>query len=493
MTRISNDNLPGAAWWLRWASGLYLALPWAMFMAGWLRPTWAIGLGAVMLGGLVVMMLDQHRAAGAPWPRDRAGFWRLVVVLIATALCMALSGSGGVGYQYEDYHKHNAILKALIDRPWPVVFDTSMLFDRPSALVYYVAYYLPGAAVGKLCGWGAAQAAMFTWTAIGAALGLGWFVQLAGRRPIASVMFVLLMGGWDILGHVLHLEPVGIFRLTGGEVWSGVWQYDAGAISLMWAPQHTLIGWIAPAMAIESLTGRGGVGRQMFIVGLAALWSPLVMIGMAPFLVMALWRWRRERFGVMELAAGGAMLAVAGLYYITRQGSMPMGWIWDQIGAGVFAERYALFVLIELGPLAGLWFWAQKARRAEREDRMLWWACMVLLLLLPLYRLGQYNDLAMRGSDPAVFAVLLLTWRAAWAAVDAGRRPVAWAFAVVLAIGMVVPAYRLFQAAQAWTLSVPEESAVRQIEYLREPRITAQYIGPIDESVFFKYLARSPR
>ena len=487
---IQNNEPSNATWWLTWASVLYLALPWAMFMAGWLRPVWAILFCVIMLGGVMAVMLDGHRVAGAPWPRDRRGWWCAGVVVVVAALSMLISGAGGVGFQNADYFKHNAVLKALVDRPWPVVFETSMLFERPTALVYYVVYYLPGAAAGKLLGWGAAQAMMFWWTAGGTAIGLGWFAHLSGRWPLVSVLFFLLMGGWDIFGHLIGFGPTPnpIFLDPKFETWSGVWEYECQIMSLVWVPQHTMIGWLATAMAIDGLQRRRGIGRQLMLVGLASLWSPFVMVGLAPLVGVCLWRNRSgARAARLEVVAGLTLLIVAGLYLATRQGRMTMGWIWGQIPPEIFSVRYVLFILLELGPLAAVWFWA---RRSGREDRLLWGASMVMLLLLPLYRLGQYNDLTMRGSDPAFFAVMLLTWRAVLSAsVDHGRRAVAIGFAIVFIIGAMVPLYQVGRSVDRWTWSTPEKPVLR-IEYFHSANITAQYVGPIDDSPFFKYLAR---
>lgn len=488
----ASSNTSGSTWWLTWASVLYLSLPWAMFMAGWLRPLWAMALGAILLAGVVAVMVDGHRTAGAPWPRDRRGWWCLAVVLIATAGCMLISGAGGIGFQNLDYEKHNAVLKALIEHHWPVVFESSMLFKRPTALVYYVAYYLPGAAAGKIGGWGAAQATMFIWTAIGTALGLGWFARLAGRWPVVSVLFVLLMGGWDILGHLMGLGPTPnpIFNIPKFETWSGVWEYDCGVMSLAWVPQHTLIGWLAPALAIDGLERRRGIGRQLLLVGLASLWSPFAMVGLAPFVGVVLWRSRSgERAGRLEALAGLILLIVAGLYFATRQGRMPMGWMWRQMPPAMFAVRYPLFILIELGPLAGLWF---LTRRSGRDDRGLWWACMAMLVLLPVYRLGRYNDLAMRGSDPAMFAVMLLTLRAVIGeTIGRRRRAAAIAFAVVFIVGMLAPLHNVSETAGKWRRTAPPMRDLPAIEYYHSPEISAQYTGPTDDSPFFKHLARS--
>ena len=102
-----------------------MALPVGLFLAGWLRPPWAV-LGVVTLLLGIVSWARRLRATGgaadgwagqSPSGRWRARFswWRCVVALL---------GPGGFGTQTWDWAKHNAILKDLVDQPWPVGYAT---------------------------------------------------------------------------------------------------------------------------------------------------------------------------------------------------------------------------------------------------------------------------------------------------------------------------------------------------------------------------------
>ena len=139
----------------------YLAVPAIIFLAGWLR--WYLALPCI---GLVTFPLfrsvqntEQVLGNQGARPDDPALKLRhVVLLLLASLLLLSMSGVGGFGYQDTDWLKHNAILKDLVERPWPVVYE---LEGRDVPLVYYVAFYLPAALVGKLSGWLLANLTLF--------------------------------------------------------------------------------------------------------------------------------------------------------------------------------------------------------------------------------------------------------------------------------------------------------------------------------------------
>ena len=58
-----------------------------------------------------------------------------------------ISGAGGVGYQDSDWKKHNALMKDLQERSWPIVYTRDGV---PLPLVYNIAYYMPAALAGRI-------------------------------------------------------------------------------------------------------------------------------------------------------------------------------------------------------------------------------------------------------------------------------------------------------------------------------------------------------
>ena len=57
-----------------------------------------------------------------------------------------LSGIGGFARQSVDYVKHDEILGTLINMDWPCKLGS----HKYLYLIYYIAYYLPAACIGKI-------------------------------------------------------------------------------------------------------------------------------------------------------------------------------------------------------------------------------------------------------------------------------------------------------------------------------------------------------
>ena len=114
---------------LRLAVGLaslaYVALPVGLFLAGWLRLHWAVPLLVTLLLG-TVSWGRRLRATGV----SAEGVGRPVTVsalasaVLLVAVVVAFLGPGGFGVQTWDWAKHEAILRDLVEQPWPVAYAT---------------------------------------------------------------------------------------------------------------------------------------------------------------------------------------------------------------------------------------------------------------------------------------------------------------------------------------------------------------------------------
>src|SRR5215472_13296095 len=190
------------------ASIAYISFPLAIWMLGWLRPVYAVmGMAALLTGaGSFAIRFGESTATQGS---RRISWTQAAVICFAVSVFVGLNGVGGFGVQTSDWLKHNAILSDLINQPWPVAYRTSA---GEIALVYYVAYYLPAALVGKLYGWAAANVALFAWTVLGGVLAVLWLAVLS-RAPV----WLCLLGFVFFSG----LEVVGSFFVApASERWS---------------------------------------------------------------------------------------------------------------------------------------------------------------------------------------------------------------------------------------------------------------------------------
>jgi hypothetical protein len=494
---------------LETVSLLYLAGPYFLFFGGWLPVPGFLAFSSVLVLGLAYALRNDTRGAPAATPAPEPLGRATVAVALGVALAwVCFSGAGGCGEQRGDYYKHNAVLKDLVLSGWPVRYRVGtqpaggpgvpegLPPGSTACLSYNVAYYLPAAALGKLAGWRAAHAGMFVWTLLGTVLSLLWFARNLPSWRAAALLCFPLLSGMDCLGETLVYGKLFDATVTHKEWWADFGEYSSNTTLLFWTPQHALPGWILAGMLLHGASGGGRRGHPLFLLGLSTLWSPLVLIGLAPFAALALagGRWRRAR-SFPDAVAAPALLLCVGLFYAGR-GTIPHGFVWQLADLVHLAEliyhvpvayhlwpRYLLFCLLEFGLYAALILAGARGRFGRQSVWL--WAALAVLCLLPLYKVGYLHDLMMRGSIPALFLLWVFLMRCVWAsgppALPAGRRGL---LVLALLYGSLWPAFDLGVAVTGFRCAAPDLGAVVSIVNM-EPVFIDQYVVR-GETLFFR-------
>src|SRR5262249_19477452 len=212
--------------------------------------------------------------------RQRISWTQAAVICIAVSVFVGLNGVGGLGVQTSDWLKHNAILSDLINQSWPVAYRTSA---GEIALVYYVAYYLPAALVGKLGGWAAANIALFVCTVFGGVLAVLWLTVLT-RAPVwLCLLGFVFFSGLDVVGSLL-LGPANSrwsFWINNRnlEWWEGHWVFPGNHSLMAYVPQQAMGGWLLTGLTIDRLQRSPVYPPYVLLVALGLLWSAYAAIG----------------------------------------------------------------------------------------------------------------------------------------------------------------------------------------------------------------------
>ena len=457
----------------------YLLCPLFLFFAGWLKPVYAVVLTSLLLGALWRMK---------PASPERRLSKKLVLSMVGISfLWLCLSGVGGVGYQNSDFLKHNAILKALVSHPWPVRLTSVEWMDNiQPALVYYLSFYLPAAAVGKLLGWTAANAALFLWAWLGLILTFFWCARFAGWL----VLLFPLLGGWDPLGYLIlnrripqpgeHIE----WWLHGYPTMDSMnhaFQYSSNSALLFWVPQHGLGGWLAAFLLLDEFLHRDHC-RFYGVCGLsAAMWSPFAAVGLLPLAVVG--GFTRSFRGLVSVANLAVLpsLFVLGTYFSTVYIRLaPQFWGIEDFRR--YFPAWLLFIALELSVFIIPLVFSRK--NLSRKESTLLWVSALTLAFLPFARMGLYNDLVMRASIPCLLWMWLLVLKQLSTETLAGKLVIC---AVVL--GFCVGGQELWRGLRHYRFGVPEYSSVQRVTDLSDRDVSRQYLGNRD-SLFFRYLVR---
>ncbi len=464
----------------------YLGLPVLLWTWGWLHWVWAAGVTGCALAASIAVFRHAGSADCGNEASSGAGpglqKWSLVAITLIGCLFGLYSGAGGFAFQNPDWDKHSAILKDLIEAPWPVAYHIE---DRDTPLVYYLAFYLPAGLVGKFAGWWWASFTLLVWTTLGVCLALHWFALLAQHRPVASALLFVFANGLDFVGQrLVSGEPMmqGVEHI---DWWSGwVFLNFPGHLSqLNWAPQHSLAAWLVTGAMAAQWSRRPSLGHLGILIAFAAYWSPFTVMGLTPFYLLAVIRQQgRGLFHWMNLAAF-VVLLVGVLYFNSTTTSPPKGWWWEHHAPREELGRFILFHLLEWGVF---FLFARELRRSEDPWlRWLFWCVPVVLIGFSLYRLGVFNDFCMRVPIPALFLL--------WAGVTRSlvRAPFNLESRILALLFLLGVLGALPEATRSWDPpSVNIVSSEDRVHITNlEAGINDQYLGSKD-TFFFRYLAR---
>jgi hypothetical protein len=471
----------------------YLALPNLIFFVGWLKPALAL-LPLLSIALAFRFEFSKSQITIRAFRPDSRSLRPLIVSGLLALVWVAFSGAGGFGTANFDWAKHFSVLRDLIAEPWPVVYQDPATADvyRGKPLVYYVGYYLPAAALGKLFGWTAANVALALWTWLGTWLTFTWLNRLV--RPTSFALLIglfVFFSGLDVVGNWLN----GIVTKPGDHIeWWTDWlfQYPSMTSQLFWAPQHTLPAWLGTALLLEGLVSEhqdrftGGTRLSYHWAPLLCLvWSPLCVLGFVPLWALSAWRERRDFVRPWPVLMFGLMaVLIFACFYQANHSQFPME-VNKLLTHPKGGPYYLQFVVLDLLVLCLV--------PLIVSDQQPWpqvlWCAFGCLLLVPLYRIGQNNDFAMRSSAPLLFC-LFVCWARALPLGWQRREAVVLVAAATYVLGAVTPLNELIRGSRAPGFHAPSFEQVPSIPRVNaeEKYIAAQYIGELD-TVFFKYLA----
>lgn len=416
----------------------YLALPLPIFFLTWLQPLYGLPLTALLLLALRGLV----RPGGGGWPAGPL----LVTTALVAAAWSSLGGAGHLFYANAyDWIARDAVLRDLVTMPAPVTYD--QVDGLPLILRAPIAYYLPAALLAKGLGLAWADTLLLLWTGLGAWLFLAMVaaqVKAASWRGAAAVAaLVVLFSGMDVLGNPgMALDPT-----FHREWWAGMAQYSSNSTLLFWVPNHALPGWLLTMVLLRARHDPAYLRIAGVIGALGLLWAPLVCIGLAPLLLaLAVLRLREGRLRTLltaeNLLAAPLLAAVPALYLTMDSARIPLQVLPAQLPLGLFLPLYLFFVIVEGGAQC------LAARLAHPPGRPVFlWTALVVLALLPVVSFGPGNDLAMRGSIPALVVIMVACLEALLAQPAGAPMPRrALPLLLMLTIGMMTPANEIARA-----------------------------------------------
>jgi hypothetical protein len=388
-SRITQPSLGSSYGIVEFFALLFLTAPLVIFFAGFTWPY--IAVPAILTIGWLL-----YRAR-PPQLSIRPDWHQAVLCAVVSALflwaCAYLPPFG----RSWDWLKHFAFFNELARNPWPPVNPVTHTFLR-----FPLGWYLVPGLIARWFGEGTIVPMVFleTW----AGLFLVLMLLLQKIRPARQAPFLivfLLFGGLDLVGW--YFWGVDRTLLSTKEWWTGtryLFAYEGHATLFLWVPHHALAGMLGLLLLISN-DGRPPAPRTMALVGVAVLfWSTFAAMGLLPFALLSAVRTPREVFAdignILCLLVVG--IPISG-YLLAGIGGLPSGFTFmkSQFSIGL----YVVFLALEVG----LYFVALRLHGWRHLRYPV--AVIAVLIVLPLYSIGIYNDFTMRACIPAIMLLAI--------------------------------------------------------------------------------------
>lgn len=396
-------------------SYLYIFIPLLLFFFMWLKPYIGITLGLLICIGIYYSFKNETPLNKIDDIKDKKP-----LLILGTGIIVLLVLTSGIGAsikQYPDHLIRNTIFKVLIDKDWPVKLMTSDGHVR--SMNYYIGFWLPAAFVGKFTSYQFSLLFQQIWAIIG--LLLTWYYMMERKKKAHLWYFIVFIffGGLDFLGTLLTGN---IYQDIGNryEWWSGHWNYPSMMTSLFWAYNQAIYAWLIYSMITRQKNNKNVV----FVWSAALLSCSFPAIGMLPFAVYKSIDNVKDdskgfnRFinaikqGLTLTNVLGLILSIILFLYINSNVAVYTGFNQPE----VFITSYVIsnnFRYYEWTTklLNYLWFILLEfviyyvVLYKDKHQTLLYWISLIVLLLCPLIKIGNWIDFTMRACIPALFCL----------------------------------------------------------------------------------------
>ena len=395
---------------------LYIYIPVILFLCGWTNII--VNLITLTAIGISFRQMYVFEKQNEEYQSIKIDAVVLVFALAFFSFIGFYAGWGRWVDQSGDWLKHNAILYDLTKREWPVYYTNG---TENSMLVYYIGQYMVPAFVGKITGsTRIAEIMFFVWNELGlflVYLNILFVVNAKKAKSQFITAFVL-----PLFGIPLWISEH-IFNCITGTVrpYDYMWFYISDGILLQYSDNFTLLRWVVPQVIccwlivelflenkdrveIYVLLILPGIffGTLSFlgllpIVGLYALVSLIVSNNKAAFL--------KRVFSISNIILAFTLGTIMALYFYGNvMGEKPDSISFVVQPYGNKWNIYLTFVIVNILIYAAMLF-------SENKRNCVFYAVIFELTVLPLFKMGQWNDLVMRVSIPGLFLLMIFILR----------------------------------------------------------------------------------
>ena len=396
---------------------LYIYIPIFLFLIGWTNAI--VSVVSLIAIGYVAYRYLKRNMGDLEADDIKIEWWIVVCVILFFAWIGYYAGWGRWVNQTGDWSKHNAIVADLINRSWPVYYTNG---EEHSMLVYYIAHYLFPAFIGKILGhsYRIAEIVLYIWTEIGLLL---VFLNIIRVLKVRNYLFqagsAVLVVFWGIplwFSQLLMKKTLDL-NMLGERMWlffdEGIMiQYSNNFVLLMWVAPQVIAVWI---MLLLFWDNKEKVEFYLFLLLPAMLFGTLAFVGIVPIALgsaiewvirnKSVKQWVKKLFSPENLALLVTLGSVFLLYFygnVLSEKPEEIGFMIQPYTRYSSSRIWVYVIFVSINVLIYAFILAK-----DNYKDSIFLMTAVWLFVLPIVRMGRYNDLGMRGSIPGLFFIML--------------------------------------------------------------------------------------
>ncbi|MCR5798785.1 MAG: FAD:protein FMN transferase [Lachnospiraceae bacterium] len=504
---------------------IYIYLPVCIFMIGHTKiAVWIITLSFCAF--FMKKMYEDYTGELENTEPVKIGPWMMALsALILIVICI-LIGFGGIFQQAGDWHKHNAVLRDLVNRSWPVYYER---YEK-SMLTYYLGQYMLPALIGKAVrglvmarnggmetdiGFKVASAVMAVWGVTGLYLVYLNLVRITKsdnvKKQFRTLFIMLLFCGALPLAQLVcnDLYSVDMFSL-GAHHWLLVedfmLQYRSNIVMIRWVYPQVIVIWLIVMLFMEH---KKHTEHYVLLFAPALLYGTFSIVCFACLgIAVAVQSFikaedkKKSLFKIFSLsnictmATLGTVLITYFLGYMQVEKprymkfhvqDMDLGTVWI-----IFIFDFMMFGIYAICTFK------------EHKKDIIYYTTVAVLTVIPVFRMGLCNDWVMGTSIPGLFVIMIFvielfnTYDRRVKSEDVDRKLVvrATVTAVVLVIGMWYPLMEIKDNIKVYKTESHLQDVYGSLEFysnrdaeLSEDMLYNYYTYEPEDKFFYKYLA----
>lgn len=382
----------------------YIIAPIFVFALGFLRPQYGILISAAMAGVLYFVLRQKNSDV---FEVDKRA---MVIACIVIPILMLVCGQCGIFAQTPDWHGRNAMLQDLVNYKWPVYYSNG------SALTYYFGFFLIPALFGKMFGLGVAGFVQFLISVIGMMLIYLYLIKLTKSNTFKKQVFVLIVllffGNFEDLRYIAEDVALGIIRYFNPSYAqpSYILCYTPNARSFALVFNQVIASFLILCVffdeekRVENLAVLG-VGMILFSPFMLVSFVPVAMVALVKNVMKNKSRISesvKQIFSIQNIIMLLIMLPVLFMFYINNvAGEKPQELNFQFVNYGKNFYYYIIFILCEFLLYSTVIY-------GKYKKNPYFWAANITMIIMPLFKLGYWNDLNTRSTSVGLFILMIM-------------------------------------------------------------------------------------